>query len=67
MGGRPAHRIIATSNFNPDPHSHMASHLDLEEQEQLEQLKAFWKRWGNPITWLLTLALVAYAGWTGWN
>lgn len=45
----------------------MASHLDLEEQEQLEQLKAFWKRWGNPITWLLTLALVAYAGWTGWN
>ncbi|MFX1682765.1 tetratricopeptide repeat protein [Mitsuaria sp. CC2] len=45
----------------------MAAHLDLEEQEQLEQLKAFWKRWGNPITWLLTLALVAYAGWTGWN
>lgn len=45
----------------------MASHLDLEEQEQLEQLKAFWKRWGNAITWLLTLALVAYAGWTGWN
>lgn len=45
----------------------MASHLDLEEQEQLEQLKAFWKRWGNPITWLLTLALLAYSGWTGWN
>ena len=45
----------------------MASHLDLEEQEQLEQLKAFWKRWGNAITWLLVLALVAYAGWTGWN
>ncbi|OWQ93299.1 hypothetical protein CDN99_02090 [Roseateles aquatilis] len=45
----------------------MASHLDLEEQEQLEQVKAFWKRWGNAITWLLTLALVAYAGWTGWN
>lgn len=45
----------------------MASHLDLEEQEQLEQLKAFWKRWGNAITWLLTLALLCYAGWTGWN
>ena len=45
----------------------MAAHLDLEEQEQLEQLKAFWKRWGNAITWLLTLVLVAYAGWTGWN
>ncbi|MCH7342140.1 tetratricopeptide repeat protein [Pelomonas sp. CA6] len=45
----------------------MASHLDLEEQEQLEQLKAFWKRWGNAITWVVTLALLAYAGWSGWN
>lgn len=45
----------------------MASHLDLEEQEQLEQLKAFWKRYGNLITWLLTLALAGYAGWNGWN
>ncbi|MDT8998517.1 tetratricopeptide repeat protein [Paucibacter sp. APW11] len=45
----------------------MASHLDLEEQEQLEELKAFWKRYGNLITWVLTLALAAYAGWTGWN
>ncbi|HEV6967354.1 MULTISPECIES: YfgM family protein [Roseateles] len=45
----------------------MASHLDLEEQEQLEQVKAFWKRWGNLITWVLTAALAAYAGWQGWN
>lgn len=45
----------------------MASHLDLEEQEQLEQLKAFWKRYGNLITWLLTLVLLAFAGWTGWE
>lgn len=45
----------------------MASHLDLEEQEQLEQLKAFWKRWGNLITWLLTLGLLAFAGWNGWT
>lgn len=45
----------------------MASHLDLEEQEQLEQLKAFWKRYGNLVTWLLTLVLGAYAAWTGWN
>lgn len=45
----------------------MASHLDLEEQEQLEQLKAFWQRWGNPIVWVLTLCLLGYAGWTGWN
>ncbi|WP_271009944.1 YfgM family protein [Paucibacter sp. B51] len=45
----------------------MASHLDLEEQEQLDQLKAFWKTWGNLITWALTIALAAYAGWNGWN
>lgn len=45
----------------------MASHLDLEEQEQLDQLKAFWKRWGNLITWLLTAALAAFAAWQGWN
>ena len=45
----------------------MASHLDLEEQEQLDQLKAFWKRWGNLITWSLTLVLAAYAAWTGWG
>ena len=45
----------------------MASHLDLEEQEQLDQLKAFWARWGNLITWGLTLVLAAYAGWNAWN
>ena len=45
----------------------MASHLDLEEQEQLDQLKAFWKQWGNLITWLITLVLLAYVGWQGWN
>lgn len=45
----------------------MASHLDLEEQEQLDQLKAFWKQYGNLITWLVTLVLAAYAGWMGWN
>jgi predicted negative regulator of RcsB-dependent stress response len=45
----------------------MASHLDLEEQEQLDQLKAFWKRWGNLITWALTAVLAAFAAWQGWN
>jgi predicted negative regulator of RcsB-dependent stress response len=45
----------------------MASHLDLEEQEQLDQLKAFWKQWGNLITWLLTAVLAAFAAWQGWN
>lgn len=45
----------------------MASHLDLEEQEQLDNLKHFWAQYGNLITWLLILALAAYAGWNGWQ
>ena len=45
----------------------MAAHLDLEEQEQLDQLKAFWGKWGNLLTWLLIAVLGAYAAWNGWN
>ena len=45
----------------------MATHLDLEEQEQLDQLKAFWTQYGNLITWVLILALGGYAAWNGWN
>jgi predicted negative regulator of RcsB-dependent stress response len=45
----------------------MATHLDLEEQEQLDQLKSFWKQYGNLITWLLIAALAVYAGWNAWN
>ncbi|WP_293997993.1 YfgM family protein [Sphaerotilus sp.] len=45
----------------------MASHLDLEEQEQLDQLKHFWAKFGNLITWVLLVVLTAYAGWNGWQ
>ncbi|MCX7693403.1 tetratricopeptide repeat protein [Tepidimonas taiwanensis] len=45
----------------------MASHYDLEEQEQIAQLKAFWARWGNAITWLLIAVLAAYAAYNGWQ
>lgn len=45
----------------------MATSLDLQEQEQLDALKAFWNRWGNPITWLLIAVLGAYAAWNGWQ
>jgi len=45
----------------------MASHLDLEEQEQLDQIKSFWAQWGNLITGVVTLVLVCFAAWNGWN
>ena len=45
----------------------MASHLDLEEQEQLDQIKSFWAQWGNLITGVVTLGLVCFAAWNGWN
>jgi len=45
----------------------MASHLDLEEQEQLDQIKSFWTQWGNLITGVVTLVLVCFAAWNGWN
>lgn len=45
----------------------MATHLDLQEQEQVDQLKAFWQQYGNLITWTLILALAGFAAWNGWN
>lgn len=45
----------------------MARHLDLEEQEQLDQLKHFWNQWGNLITWFLIAVLGSFAAWNGWN
>ena len=45
----------------------MASPLDLEEQEQLDQLKSFWKQYGNLVTWALIAVLGAYAAWNGWH
>ena len=45
----------------------MATQLDLQEQEQLDALKAFWNKQGNLITWVLVLALGGFAAWNGWN
>jgi predicted negative regulator of RcsB-dependent stress response len=39
---------------------------DLEQQEQLDQVKHFWKQYGNLISWVLVLALGAYAAWSGY-
>lgn len=45
----------------------MATQLDLQEQEQLDALKAFWNQYGNLITWALVLVLGAFAAWNGWQ
>ncbi len=45
----------------------MANQLDLEEQEQLDQIKHFWKQYGNLITWILIAILGSYAGWNAYQ
>jgi predicted negative regulator of RcsB-dependent stress response len=45
----------------------MAKALDLEEQEQLDQIKHFWKKYGNLISWVLTVVLGGYAAWNGYQ
>lgn len=45
----------------------MANHLDLEEQEQLDQLKHFWKQYGDFITWGLIAIVAAIAAWNGYQ
>jgi predicted negative regulator of RcsB-dependent stress response len=45
----------------------MANHLDLDEQEQLDQFKHFWKTYGNLITWVLIVVLGAFAAWNAYE
>lgn len=45
----------------------MAKHLDLEEQEQLDQIKHFWAKYGNAISWLLIVVFGGFAAYNGWN
>jgi len=40
---------------------------DLEEQEQLAEVKAWWKQYGNLVTWLAVAASLAILGWQAWN
>ncbi|MFM2112612.1 MAG: hypothetical protein RLZZ271_1272 [Pseudomonadota bacterium] len=45
-------------------------HLDLDEQEKLDQIKHFWKQYGNLISWVLIAvfgSLAAYNGWKYWQ
>ena len=41
--------------------------LDLEEQEQVAELKAWWNQYGNLIVSAITAAALAFAGWQGWR
>ena len=41
--------------------------LDLEEQEQVDELKAWWKQHGNLIVSVILAAALAFAGWQGWR
>lgn len=45
----------------------MATPLDLEEQEQLDQLKHFWNTYGTLITWAVLLVAGAFVAWNGWQ
>lgn len=40
---------------------------DLEEQEKLEELKAWWKQYGTLIVTSITLALIIIAAMRGWD
>jgi predicted negative regulator of RcsB-dependent stress response len=41
--------------------------LDLEEQEQVAELKAWWQQHGNLIVAVILAAALAFAGWQGWR
>lgn len=40
---------------------------DHEEQEQLEQIKAWWRKYGNLVTWALIIVLAGFGGWQVWG
>ena len=40
---------------------------DLEEQESIDEMKAWWEKWGNTITTLVTIGCLAFAGVNGWK
>lgn len=45
----------------------MANHFDLEEQEQLDQIKHFWNTWGTLISGVLIVVFGAIAAWNGYQ
>jgi predicted negative regulator of RcsB-dependent stress response len=43
------------------------AHYDLEEQEQIDTIKTWWKMYGNLVTGIIVVASLAVIGWQGWN
>jgi predicted negative regulator of RcsB-dependent stress response len=43
------------------------AHYDLEEQEQIDTLKTWWKMYGNLVTGVITAVCIAIVGWQGWG
>lgn len=43
------------------------STYDLEEQEQIASMKAWWKEHGNLVLGVVTVALALFAAWNGWK
>ena len=41
--------------------------LDLEEQEQVDEAKAWWKQNGSKVIWGVTVFLLIAAGWRAWQ
>jgi predicted negative regulator of RcsB-dependent stress response len=41
--------------------------FDLEEQEKIDELKAWWHRWGNLVSFGVAAILAGTAGWQWWQ
>lgn len=41
--------------------------FDLEEQEQISQIKGWWEQYGTVVTVAAVVAALASVGWQGWN
>jgi predicted negative regulator of RcsB-dependent stress response len=43
------------------------AHYDLEEQEQIDSIKTWWKMYGNLVTGVVVAVSLGVIGWQGWN
>lgn len=43
------------------------AHYDLEEQEQIDSIRTWWKMYGNLVTGIVVAGSLAVIGWQGWN